>query len=96
MREFYKKVLGVVSAHTGFSEHQILHDRHEICTDARYLLVHFLSERLKCNEIVFLTKLSKQAVSQISNQYIQRAKFKRSLKIHEKKIGDELSECIGF
>ena len=90
MRDFYEKVLGVVSAHTGFSEHQILHDRHEMCTDARYLLVHFLSRHLRCNEIVHLTGLSKQAVSQICNGYDARARFKYSLRSTAKSIEFEL------
>lgn len=90
MREFYKQVLEVVSRCTGFPEVQILHDRHEMCTDARYLLVHFLSRHLRCNEIVHLTGLSKQAVSQICNGYEARARFKYSLRSTAKCIELEL------
>lgn len=90
MRDFYEKVLEAVSYHTGFEETQILHSRLEVCTDARYLLIHFLSEHLKCNEIVYLTGLPKQTVSQICNQYDQRAKFKYSIRECERKIRNEL------
>lgn len=90
MRDYYRQVLEVVSRCTGFTEVQILHDRHEVCTDARYLLVHFLSEKLKCNEIVHLTGLSKQTVSQIVNGYDARAKFKYSLRATAKTIEVEL------
>ena len=90
MREFYEQVLEVIGRHTGFSHMQILHDRHEMCTDARYLLVHFLAERLKCNEIVYLTGLPKQTVSQIINNYHARAKFKYSIRSTAKMIELEL------
>lgn len=86
MRDYYRQVSEVVSQCTGFTEVQILHDRHEVCTDARYLLVHFLSDKLKCNEIVHLTGLSKQTVSQIVNQYDTRAKYKYSLRATAKMI----------
>lgn len=92
MREFYQKVVKAVSLHTEIEEQRILHDRHEMCTDARYLLVHFLSTQLKCNEIVYLTGLSKQAISQITNQYKMRVKFKHSMRVYHRLVEKELEK----
>lgn len=90
MRDLYQLTMSTVCRHTGFSEMQILHDRRELCTDARYLLVHLLSEKLRCHEIVHLSGLPKQTVSQIINSYSDRARWKHSLRCCEKEVREEL------
>lgn len=92
MRDYYLFVLAVVCHHSGFTELEVLHDKREMCTDARYLLVHFLSQQLKCNEIVYYSGISKQAVSQICNQYAMRVRFKSSMRWLEKSISSEVAK----
>lgn len=83
MREKYQLIIDTVCRVTGFSENQILHDRRMLCVDARYLLIHILSEYMPCHEIVYYSGLSKQCVSQCSNLYANRARFNRSLQVEE-------------
>ena len=90
MRGYYELVLGIVSAHSGFITEEILKGRSELCTDARSLLVYFLSLRLTNVEIIRLTGLSKQAVSQLLNRYNDRKRHKFSLQSEERSIRSEL------
>ena len=75
---------------TGFSEVQIIHDRHQLCTDARYLLVHLLAEQMPCHQIARYTGLSKQCVSQCANRYADRKRFNRSLQLAEQEAKAQL------
>lgn len=75
---------------TGFSEVQIIHDRHQLCTDARYLLVHLMSEQMPCHQIAHYTGLSKQCVSQCANRYADRKRFNRSLQLEEEEAKAQL------
>lgn len=90
MREFYQNVMAVVCRHTGFNEPQLLHDRHEIVTDARHLLVHLLGEKLTNQEIVHATGLLKQTVSRLMNGYAVRYKQKFSLRCLEADVRRDL------
>lgn len=90
MNEFYERVCNVVCGHSGLTIEQVLHCRAEYETDTRYLLVHFLSEKLTNGEIVRLTGLSKQLVSKIQAQYNDRRRFKFSLRMEEADIRKEL------
>ena len=90
MREFYQNVMAVVCRHTEFNEPQLLHDRHEIVTDARHLLVHLLGEKLTNQEIVHATGLLKQTVSRLMNGYSIRHKQKFSLRCLEADVRREL------
>lgn len=75
---------------TGFSEVQIIHDRHQLCTDARHLLVHLLAEQMPCHQIAHYTGLSKQCVSQCANRYAARKRFNRSLQLAEEEAKAQL------
>ena len=86
MRQFYQSVMGAICSHTGFSEAEILHDRHEIITDARHLLIQLLREKLTNQEIVHLTSLPKQTVSRLLNGYRMRCKQKYSLRRMEEEV----------
>lgn len=90
MREFYQQVAATICRHTGFNEVQLLHDRHELTTDARHLLMHLLGERLTNQDIVHLTHLPKQTVSRLLNGYRLRAKQKYSLRCLEMEVRKEL------
>ena len=90
MRELYQLIAATVCRVTGFSEVQIIHDRHQLCTDARHLLVHLLAEQLPCHQIAHYPGLSKQCVSQCANRYSDRARYSRSLQLAEGEAKREL------
>lgn len=90
MRDEYQLILATVCRVTGFSETMILHDRRQLCVDARWLLVRLLSERMPCHEIAYHTGLSKQCVSQCVNQYAERARFSRTMQLAEQEVRTEL------
>ncbi|MBO5080357.1 MAG: hypothetical protein J6B82_05695 [Bacteroidaceae bacterium] len=91
MRDYYQLVLSVICRHTGFDEVQLLHDRHELTTDARHLLLHLLGERLTNQDIVHLTRLPKQTVSRLLNGYRMRCKQKYSLRCLEAEVRREMT-----
>lgn len=90
MKEYYETVMGAVCRLTGFTPAEVLHSRCEQATDARFLLLYFLSSKLTNGEITRLTGLSKQAVSQILIRYTDRKRFKFSLRCDEATIRKEL------
>lgn len=90
MRELYQLIMATVCRVTGFSEVQIIHDRHQLCTDARHLLVHLLTEQMPCHQIAHYTGLSKQCVSQCANRYADRKRFNRSLQLAEEEAKAQL------
>lgn len=90
MREQYQLIMATVCRVTGFSEVQIIHDRHQLCTDARHLLVHLLTEQMPCHQIAHYTGLSKQCVSQCANRYADRKRFNRSLQLAEEEAKAQL------
>lgn len=90
MKDFYQNVLQSICKHTGFNEAQLLHDRHELTTDARHLLLSLLSEQLTNQDIVHLTKLPKQTVSRLLNGYRMRCKQKYSLRCLETEVRREM------
>lgn len=94
MRDYYQLVMSVICRHTGFNEMQLLHDRHELTTDARHLLMHLLSERLTNQDIVHLTRLPKQTVSRLLNGYRMRCKQKYSLRCLEAEVRRELGTAV--
>lgn len=91
MREQYQLIVATVCRVTGFSEVQIIHDRHQLCTDARHLLVHLLAEQMPCHQIAHYTGLSKQCVSQCANRYADRKRFNRSLQLAEQEVANILN-----
>lgn len=90
MREYYERVAGLVCRYTGFPIGEVLKGRSVMQTDARSLLLHFLARRMTNMEIVHLTGLSKQAVSQLINRHADRKRFKDSLRAGERAIRTEL------
>ena len=90
MKDFYQNVLQSICKHTGFNEAQLLHDRHELTTDARHLLLSLLSEQLTNQDIVNVTRLPKQTVSRLLNGYRMRCKQKYSLRCLEAEVRREM------
>lgn len=72
LKEMYKEIFEVVSRVTDVDEHSILNSNVEDAVDARYLLIHFLSQKLTDNQIASLTKLTRQSVNKIRNNFQYR------------------------
>ena len=66
--ELFNQTLDVVSKVTGLSQKDILRSRTEECSDARYILVNFLWQRLPCVNIGELIGRTRQGVRSIMNR----------------------------
>lgn len=91
MNEIYHRIADAVCRHSELTLEQVLHSGAEYETDARYLLIHLLSDKLTNGEITRLTGLSKQLVSKALLRYKDRKRFKHSLQIGEASIRKELN-----
>lgn len=85
-KEYYVKVLECVIKHTATNEESILKSNKEACVDARYVLVHILSQRFTDEEIARFTGLSKTCSNKIRNAF----KFKNK-KFSVRCIMDEVT-----
>lgn len=63
--EIFKEVLAVVADVTGLSEEDVLKSRTEESTDARYLLVRYLSRLMSCVTIARMLGRTRQGVYSI-------------------------------
>lgn len=72
IEDLYQNVLAVVCRNTGVGEYDMLHSNKECCVDARYLLIHFLSQNLTDEEISSLTGMYRQSVNYIRNKFFNR------------------------
>jgi predicted XRE-type DNA-binding protein len=54
---------------TGVCESDLIHSNSEEAVDARYILIHLLSQRLTDSQISNLTKLTRQSVNKIRNNF---------------------------
>lgn len=70
--ELYQTMAATVCRHTGVGEVDMLESNKEECVDARYLLVHFLSQYLTDEDISRETGLTRQAVNYIRNHFEQK------------------------
>lgn len=86
--ELYQTMAATVCRHTGVGEVDILESNKEECVDARYLLVHFLSQYLTDEDISRATGLTRQAVNYIRNHFENKIN-KWSIKSYMSDIGDE-------
>ena len=68
--EIFKEVLQTVCDVTGLSSKEILYNRNEECTDARYLLVKYRWRLMPCVSIGQLISRTRQGV----NAILQREK----------------------
>lgn len=66
--ELFNQVLEVVSNVTGIDPKEIVKSRKEECSDARYILVKFLSKRIPSVNIGELIGRTRQGVGSILNR----------------------------
>lgn len=66
--ELFNQVLEVVSNVTGIEPKEIVKSRKEECSDARYILVKFLSKRISSVNIGELIGRTRQGVGSILNR----------------------------
>lgn len=70
--ELYQNMVAAVCRHTGVGEVDVLESNKEECVDARYILIHFLSQYLTDEDISRVTGLTRQAVNYIRNHFEQK------------------------
>lgn len=56
--DLYKEVVVAVKNETGVAEYEMLHSNSEEAVDARYILIHLLSQKLTDTQISSLTRLT--------------------------------------
>lgn len=90
IRDLYQDVIGAVCRETGIAEYEILNSNRECCVDARYILVHILSQKLTDDEIASVTGLSRTCANKIRNSFpTKMGKF--SVKASLSEVCHELS-----
>lgn len=67
--ELYRKMVVVVCTETGVCETDLIHSNSEEAVDARYILIHLLSQRFSDSQISRLTTLTRQSVNKIRNNF---------------------------
>lgn len=72
--ELYKKMVVAVKNETGVEEYEMLHSNSEEAVDARYILIHLLSQKLTDSQISSVTKLTRQSVNKIRNNFQYKIK----------------------
>lgn len=90
IEDLYTSILQKVISTTEIKEENILKSNKESCVDARYLLIHFLSQYLTDDEISNVTGIVRQSVNRIRNNFPNRMN-KWSLKENLKEIGSQLA-----
>lgn len=92
--EYYRKVLECVCKCTMMDEESILKSNKEACVDARYVLVHILSQRFTDEEIANLSGLSRTCANKIRNSF--KFKYKKfSVRCIMEEVTNELHK-IGW
>ena len=79
-RDFFEKVIEIVSNASGLERSAILHCNREECVDARYVLVSVLSECLSDRQIALASGLSIQLVNKAKNCFRERCRYRWGLR----------------
>lgn len=79
-KDFFDKVVEIVSNASGLERSAILHCNREECVDARYVLVAVLAECLSDRQIAKVSGLSVQLVNKAKNAFRDRCKYRWGLK----------------
>lgn len=79
-KDFFEKVIEIVSNASGLERSAILHCNREECVDARYVLVAVLSEQLSDRQIALASGLSVQLVNKAKNCFRERFKYRWGLR----------------
>lgn len=72
--ELYKEMVVAVKNETGVEEYEMLHSNSEEAVDARYILIHLLSQKPTDSQISSVTKLTRQSVNKIRNNFQYKIK----------------------
>lgn len=88
--DLYKETVVAVCSETGVSESDLIHSNSEEAVDARYILIHLLSQRLTDSQISSLTKLTRQSVNKIRNNF-QHKITKWSIATNLQHISNEIA-----
>lgn len=72
--ELYKEMVVAVKNETGVEEYEMLHSNSEEAVDARYILIHLLSQKLTDSQISSVTNLTRQSVNKIRNNFQYKIK----------------------
>jgi len=79
-KDFFDKVIEIVSNASGLEVGAILGCNKEECVDARYVLVAVLSEQLSDRQIARVSGLSVQLVNKAKNSFRERCRYRWGLK----------------
>ena len=79
-KDFFDKVIEIVSNASGLESSAILHCNKEECVDARYVLVAVLAEQLSDRQIARVSGLSVQLVNKAKNSFRERCRYRWGLK----------------
>lgn len=72
--DLYKELVVAVSKETGVEEIDMIHSNSEEAVDARYILIHLLAQKLTDTQISSVTKLTRQSVNKIRNNFQYKIK----------------------
>ena len=78
--ELFNEILSKVAEVTELDKESILHSNKEECTDARYVVVAVLTERLSDRQIAEVSGWSIQLVNKAKNSFKDRCRFRWGLK----------------
>lgn len=78
--ELFNEILNKVADVTELDKESILHSNKEECTDARYVVVAVLTERLSDRQIAEVSGWSIQLVNKAKNSFKDRCRFRWGLK----------------
>lgn len=88
--DFYNDMVVAVCKETGVCETDLIHSNSEESVDARYILIHLLSQRLTDTQISNLTTLTRQSVNKIRNNFQYKIQ-KWSVAINLQHISNEVA-----
>lgn len=89
--DLYKEVVVAVKNETGVEEYEMLHSNSEEAVDARYILIYLLSQKLTDTQISSLTRLTRQSVNKIRNNFQYKIK-KWSVATNLQHISNEVAK----
>lgn len=88
--DLYKETVVAVCKETGVCESDLIHSHSEEAVDARYILIHLLSQKLTDSQISNMTKLTRQSVNKIRNNF-QNKIHKWSIATNLQHISNEVA-----
>lgn len=72
--DYFQNIVSIVCRHSGIDETRIYNSNKEACVDARYVLVHLLSQKFTDEEISTFTGLSRTCANKIRNSFRYKLK----------------------